>query len=107
MTTGQLTKWHVADLSRISAYQLLLDVSTDSLFSKQKGGALDGAERHKLEVEIIEDDMAIKLLAKEGATLAVGTPIAVLCEDPAQLDKLAEEPDKLADALWQGYAAAT
>ncbi|KAG2432386.1 hypothetical protein HYH02_012958 [Chlamydomonas schloesseri] len=110
MTHGRIAKWHVGDgaggvgdagshsppgsgqggsggpqpgprPSRVSEYDILLTVDTDSLV--EEAYRLDQfAGTVSLLVESQEEAHVAALLAAEGEEVEVGRPIAVLCEDP-------------------------
>jgi len=111
MTTGTITKWHTAVGSNVAAYDLVLEVSAHGLHDT---GAGNSASSVAMEIESLEDGMVCRLLFEEGAVVPVNTPIAVLCDEPANMEfatslNLTTHADILAGfprAMWQAYKKA-
>jgi len=108
MTTGKITKWHAAVGSGVVAYDLVLDVSAHGLHDTDAGNS---AAPVSMEIESLEDGTLCALLYAEGAVVPVNTPIAVLCDEPANM-KYAESLNVLTHAgelaaapraMWQAY----
>jgi pyruvate/2-oxoglutarate dehydrogenase complex dihydrolipoamide acyltransferase (E2) component len=79
---------------------------------------MDTADSVSMVLEILEDCYVARILRQEGETVAVGQPIALLCEEPETLKLLQdpsfklppndmqlddEEHDDLHLATWQGF----
>jgi pyruvate/2-oxoglutarate dehydrogenase complex dihydrolipoamide acyltransferase (E2) component len=90
---------------------------TDSLHA-EGDKTMDTADSVSMVLEILEDCYVARILRQEGETVAVGQPIALLCEEPETLKLLQdpsfklppsdmqlddEEHDDLHLATWQGF----
>ena len=110
MKSGTILQWHVKEKDFVEEYQNFMIVSTNTILTDED------AKEHKMEVEVMECMYIAKILAKEGETYAVGTPIAILVEESDNIAK-AERLDVSAFlnmysdkyvgptlALWQAYS---
>eukprot|EP01035_Chromulina_nebulosa_P020628 gene20628-26745_t len=98
MLSGVITKWHIKETDLIIPYQLVIEISTNSLTNTSN-------EVSVMEVEVVEGELYVdKLLVKEGEIVNVGKPIAILKEnkgDSISIDE--EELGKLPSVMWQAY----
>jgi hypothetical protein len=84
MTVGVVKKWHIQERVFVSSYQLILEIAVKDLKK------LSSERFQNMEIEILEDMFVAKLLAKEGDTVPVGKPIAVLVDSEDEIRKLDE-----------------
>ncbi|MCX4239777.1 dihydrolipoamide acetyltransferase family protein [Paraliomyxa miuraensis] len=63
MEEGVIAKWHVAEGDKVKRGQLIAEIETD---------------KATMEFESFDAGVVLRLLAPEGETMAIGTPIAVL-----------------------------
>jgi pyruvate dehydrogenase E2 component (dihydrolipoamide acetyltransferase) len=63
MEEGVIAKWHIAEGDTVKRGQVIADIETD---------------KATMEFESFDAGVVLKILAPEGETLAIGTPIAVL-----------------------------
>lgn len=113
MTSGKLTKWHASNRQYMKSYDLITEVSALSLVS------LNSFEVTAMEIELIEDMYISKILvpADDDAIIAVGTPIAILCEEESDIDVISswtltaediqtlclDKTKNIKTAMWQAY----
>lgn len=82
MIDGWVSKWHVKEGQELQEYDVLCEVSTDTL-AEEAYKVGDFAGTATLLVESQEEGYVHKLLLKEGQPVSVGTPIAIVGERPA------------------------
>ncbi|MDX8409232.1 MAG: pyruvate dehydrogenase complex dihydrolipoamide acetyltransferase [Mariprofundales bacterium] len=70
MTEGRLARWLKQEGDTLTSGELLAEVETD---------------KATMEVEVVDEGVLHKILVAEGATVAVGTPIAVIAEDGEEI----------------------
>ncbi|MDQ6951192.1 MAG: pyruvate dehydrogenase complex dihydrolipoamide acetyltransferase [Mariprofundales bacterium] len=70
MTEGRIARWLKQEGDTLTSGELLVEVETD---------------KATMEVEVVDEGVLHKILAAEGATVAVGTPIAVIAEDGEEI----------------------
>ena len=99
MTSGRVLRWHAVPGARLQPGDALCDVATDTLLERDGGG-----EAHAevvLVVELHEEASLAALLHPAGdcaaRLFAVGSPLALLCED-------ARDAAALAAAAARGYS---
>jgi hypothetical protein len=80
MTSGRVTKWLKAPGDVISIYDIIAEVTTDSLV-EEAYKVDDFAGSVTLLLESQEEAVLAAVLVPEGQEVKIGTPIAVLCED--------------------------
>lgn len=96
MEVGTVVKWLKKQGDSIDMYDLLCEVSTDTLVTAEfKEGAFAGTVN--LLIESQEYGILSRVLVQEGQTVKVGTPIAVV----------AEGPGSPAAVMAEGYACET
>lgn len=81
MNHGKLIKLNLKENQSVSSYEKIMEVSTSSLLNTS-------VEESVMEIEIMEDMFVASLCAAEGQELAVGCPIAVLCDNAADIAKV-------------------
>ncbi len=81
MTTGVIKKWHIQPGSSTKSYQLVVEISTNTLTK------LGNYKIDIMDVEIIEDTILAQILVQEGQSVNVGGPIAVFCEDESEMEE--------------------
>jgi pyruvate/2-oxoglutarate dehydrogenase complex dihydrolipoamide acyltransferase (E2) component len=72
---AKIVQWHIKPGQFINSYDLIVELSTNTLT------AVDSDAVSHLDIELLEDMYVGKILVESGETLAVGTPIAVLCDN--------------------------
>jgi pyruvate dehydrogenase E2 component (dihydrolipoamide acetyltransferase) len=82
MRSGKIEKWFVRKNCFVTSYQLLLEISTQSLTQEY--------ENHIMEIEIIDEVYLAKLFAEAGSTLQVGKPIAVFCNNAEDIETVCD-----------------
>lgn len=117
MEVGIVVKWLKKEGDAIDMYDLLCEVSTDTLVTAEfKEGAFAGTVN--LLIESQEYGVLSRVLVQEGQCVKVGTPIAVVAEGPGSppsvmaSDYLCETSDVYDAAqpqvkvlTWQSYLA--
>lgn len=107
MEFGKIEKWYRKGKDKINSYDLVLEVSTNTLTP-------ESTETSLMEIEIVEDMYVAKIIRKEGDIVPSGRPIAILCdneediEDPEMSNIIIQEDmdvyhTKYTMAIWQGY----
>ena len=111
-TSGHVREWHKAPGAEVSCYDLLLSVSALDVVDTEKG------ELSTFLLEAQEDGVLARVLVQSGSgPLRVGTPLGVLCEEPADAplfrdwtcpvhdvyDDAAMEKHGLRAWTWQAY----
>ncbi|MEW5314515.1 MAG: hypothetical protein WDW38_006007 [Sanguina aurantia] len=82
MEIGRVVKWLKKEGDEIDMYDLLCEVSTETLVTAEfKEGAFAGTVN--LLIESQEYGVLSRVLIREGESVKVGTPIAVVAEGPA------------------------
>lgn len=76
MHTGTIEQWHMQPGDVAEQYRLCVEVSATTLLKES-----ESTEKIHMEVEIMEDMHLAALLHQPGATVDVGTPVAVFCDD--------------------------
>jgi len=66
MTEGKIARWLKQEGDRLESGEILAEVETD---------------KATMEMEVVDEGILHKILAPEGATVAVGTPIAIIAEE--------------------------
>jgi len=66
MTEGKIARWLKQEGDTLESGEIMAEVETD---------------KATMEMEVVDEGVLHKILAAEGATVAVGTPIAVIAED--------------------------
>ncbi len=84
MDIGTIEKWHIYPGEQVHQYQLVLDVSASGLTM----GTQETGEKVHMEIELMEDMYVAKLLRKPGEECPTGTPIALFCDDQADMKTL-------------------
>lgn len=81
MVSGTIEKWLIEPGTLTDPYQLIAEISTDSLLYVK--------ESHKdiLDIEIIEETYLARILVEKGRSVRVGSPIAVFCDDVGQINE--------------------
>ena len=115
-TTLRVLRWHAKVGELLPAYSLLCDVTTSTLTKSQS--ILSAKEEDtELNIELQEELIVARKYVEAGAIVPVGTPLALLCEDEAdvstcatistdEVDVLTQQKNPLVvDALWQAYLA--
>lgn len=82
MTEGKIVKWLVKPNQWVSSYDLGLEVSTNNLTTESKDAVSN------MEIEILEDMFVAQITALEGEIVPVGFPIAILCENAADIEAI-------------------
>ncbi|MDQ7002439.1 MAG: dihydrolipoyl dehydrogenase [Ghiorsea sp.] len=82
MTEGKIARWLKKEGDTLESGEVMLEVETD---------------KATMEVEVIDEGIMHKIIAKEGDLVLVGTPIAVIAEDD-EVVPVDYEPENLADA---------
>ncbi len=96
MTEGKIARWLKKEGDTLESGEVMLEVETD---------------KATMEVEVIDEGIMHKIIAKEGDLVPVGTAIAVIAEDDEEVpadyepEGLATEP--AADAVAEGAPVAT
>lgn len=90
MTHGIVRMWAKGEGEPLEQYELLFDLDTDSLTEDAyKVGDFEGTTT--MQIECIEEGFLAKILVPEGSDqVPVGTPIALMCEDEAEIKSVAE-----------------
>lgn len=57
----------------LTSHDIVFEVSTDTLLNTSQ-------EKSVMDIEVIEDMFVAQVLAKSGSLLAVGQPVALLCD---------------------------
>ena len=90
MNNGKISKWHVKVGQQLKEYELICDISTDSLTQEQNyENKLDVVDH--MEIEVQEDSYIAHIFEfahKEGSVLNVDTPIAILCDEKCDVEKI-------------------
>mmetsp|Transcript_25571 Transcript_25571/g.48401 ORF Transcript_25571/g.48401 Transcript_25571/m.48401 type:complete len:195 (-) Transcript_25571:167-751(-) len=106
MKQGTIVKWHVRKGDSVEANTLMFDVETKTLTEREDHAFV-------LEVESQEDGFVAAVFVPEGGEVAVGAPIAIVCDNkedlsyfvdhvaPAQVDADKAYNDRT--FLWQAY----
>ncbi len=79
MLSGTVQRWLISPGTLTKPYQLVLEISTESLLKI-------GMKKEVMDVEIIEDLYLSKILVKEGQSIKVGSPLAIFCEEESDID---------------------
>ena len=99
MTSGRVLRWHVLPGARLQPGDALCDFATDTLLERDGSGQAHA--EMLLVVELHEEASLAALLQPAGdeaaRPLAVGSPLALLCED-------ARDAAALAAAAARGYS---
>ena len=87
MTEGRIFSWLKKEGDEISADELYLEVSTAELVEEENK---DGSETTTLVLEAQDPGFIARILpvAIAGATVRVGTPLAVMCEEEEDIESL-------------------
>lgn len=115
MKSGKILQWKVKEKELLTEYQNLMILETTTILDEYRSTP---SEIHTMEVEVMEEMYVAKLLAEEGQSYKVGTPIAILCEDEDDIEKagkvdLSSLPNMYSEnypktapilALWQAYS---
>ncbi|CAM9306178.1 unnamed protein product, partial [Choristocarpus tenellus] len=112
MKSGTVTKWLKKEGVEVSGYDLVFEISTDTLYAPGEGP--EGGGSTGMLIELAEDGFMGKIFVEEGQTVKVGEALAILCEEKSSLDATssANSPDfnlygkdgsMLRMAIWQGY----
>ncbi len=83
MVSGKVEKWRIKPGDQIQPYQLILEISTESLLKI-------GIQKDIMDIEIIEDAYLAKILVNEGESIRVGGPIAIFCEEKQNITSAAQ-----------------
>ncbi|CAM9699094.1 unnamed protein product, partial [Discosporangium mesarthrocarpum] len=109
-TSGTVTKWNKEEGAEVSEYDLVFEISTESLYSPREGP--DKVGPTNMLIELVEEGVLRKILVKEGQTVGVGQAIGIICEEESGIESagkiercmnLYEEGSELRVAHWQGY----
>ena len=112
MTGGKITKWYGSSGQKIKEYELICEISTETLTQienyEKKDELID-----IMEVEIQEDVYIAHIFDYANTVesdILVGKPIALLCEEYDDITKLSSQTvagnlqiEKFPRALWQAY----
>lgn len=116
MTEGSLLGWLKDTGDQVEPYDLLFELETESLTEEAyRVGDFEG--KVGMQIECVEDAFLAKHLVSPGSqSLAVGTPIGILCEDAEDIEEVAkhqlpaglneynsEDKHSYRFATWQSY----
>jgi len=90
MTEGRIARWLKKEGDTLESGQVMAEVETD---------------KATMEMEVIDEGILHKILAPEGSTVAVGTPIAVIAEEGEEVPA-DYEPEGAATSVAEGAAPA-
>lgn len=80
MTHGMVHNFTLKVGQAVNSYDKVMDVSTKSLLNTSDELAL-------MEIEVMEDMFAAKIMASSGDQLPVGAPLAILCDNEGDIKK--------------------
>jgi hypothetical protein len=95
MTSGRVTKWLKAPGDVISIYDIIAEVTTDSLV-EEAYKVDDFAGSVTLLLESQEEAVLAAVLVPVGQEVKIGAPIAVLCEEDGGVDAAKEAAQQIA-----------
>lgn len=94
MQSGRITKWLKSPGDLVSIYDLIAEVTTDSLV-EEAYKVDDFAGSVTLLLESQEEAYLAAVLVPEGQEVLIGTPVAVLCEDESDVSAAADAAQQL------------
>lgn len=82
MKSATITRWLLSVGDEFESGELFVEITTDSLLET-------GSQTFEMEIESWEDGHAARILAPAGSVVAPGDPIALMVDEPEQLQQWA------------------
>lgn len=78
MKAGTISKLNLKHMQQLTSHDVVFEVSTSTLLNTTEESVV-------MDIEVIEDMYVAKVVVEDGSTVKVGQPVALLCDNLADI----------------------